>query len=100
MKRRVGITALIFTGVFFLLSILATVSRSTDIYIFALVMFWGCGITAIICLFGYFIRYIGKMFALGWNDATEKHSPRYCPHCGRGLEQDACFCPGCGSKIN
>lgn len=100
MKRKVGITALIFTGVFFLLSLAAAISLSTGIYTFTVVMYLLCGVVAIICLFGDFIRYIGKMFALGWNDAAKKSYSRYCPHCGKGLEQDACFCPSCGTELN
>lgn len=60
MKRKVGITALIFAGTFYLLSLAASISRSTGLYVFTMVMFWGCGITATICLFGDFIRYIGN----------------------------------------
>ena len=100
MKRKVGFTALILAGIFFLLALAASLSLSVGLYAFTMAMFWGCGITATICLFGDFIRYIGKMFAMGWSEAAEKSYSRYCPQCGKGLEQDAHFCPGCGTELN
>lgn len=98
MKRKVGITALIFAGVFFLLAIFAMYAFEFTVFGFVAVMYWGCCITAIICLFGDFIRFIGKMFSKGYNEGTKKSYSHYCHQCGKGLEQDAHFCPGCGAK--
>ena len=100
MKRKIGTTLLIFAGLFYLLSLAAALTLSTGLYTFTVVMYRVCGITAIICLFGDFIRYIGKMFALGWNDAAGESNPHYCSQCGKSLEEDASFCSGCGTKIN
>lgn len=100
MKRKVGFTALIFAGIFILLAFLAIYARAFNVFGIVAVMYWGCCITAIICLFGDFIRFIGKMFSKGYSEGTKKSYSHYCPHCGKGLEQDACFCPGCGTKLN
>ena len=100
MKRKVGFTALIFAGIFFLLAMIASYARAIDVAGVAAIMYGGCCITGIVCLFGDFIRFVGKMFSKGFHDGTVKNYNRYCPHCGKGLEQDACFCPGCGTKLN
>lgn len=98
MKRKVGFTALIFAGIFILLAFLAMYARAFTVFGVVAVMYWSCCITAIICLFGDFIRFIGKMFSKGYHDGVTKNDSRYCPQCGKGLEQDAHFCPGCGAK--
>ena len=100
MKRKVGFMVLIFAGIFFLLAMIASYARAIDVVGFAAIMYGVCCITGIVCLFGDFIRFIGKMFAKGYHDGATKNYSRYCPYCGKGLEQDDCFCPGCGTKLN
>lgn len=98
MKRKVGLTALVFAGIFFLLAFFAIFAHAFAVFGIVAVLYWGCCITAIVCLFGDFVRFIGKMFSSGYHAGAAKSRNRYCPHCGKGLAQDASFCPGCGTK--
>lgn len=99
MKRKIGITAFIFAGIFVIL-FAAGISKSVmGAGILCVLMYAACMITGIICLFGDFIRFIGRMFSKGYNEGAQKSHSRYCPYCGRGLEEDACFCPGCGTNL-
>lgn len=99
MKRKVGITALIFAAIFFLLTAAAMPAKAMGVGIFCVIMYFACALTAVICLFGDVVRFIGKMFSAGFSEGAAKSYNHYCPQCGKGLEQDAHFCPGCGTKL-
>ena len=97
MKKRIGFAALILDGVCFVLAIITMTSYNMCLFVVLMLLYGASMITAIICLIGDAIRFVGRMFAAGFR-GEEKHYSRYCPQCGKSLEQNAHFCPGCGTK--
>jgi hypothetical protein len=70
---------------------------------FVFFSFFACIITAVFCLTGDLIKFIGKMFANGFNDGKKptfgNASAQFCTKCGKPIHASAAFCPNCGEKL-
>ncbi len=100
MRRKIGFTALAVTVVAFLLFVISTVQHGdfgTAVF-FALLYFAGI-ITAIVCLIGDVIRFIGKCFSQGFSAGKSQECSRVCPLCGKPLSSNVRFCSDCGCEL-
>lgn len=99
MKRTIGIASIILVVIAYLYYATLLTSRDLQTAFDMFPMIVGATIIgyigAIVCLGGDVIRYIGKMFASGYNNSTD-----YCPSCGRKIDRNSKFCNHCGEKIS
>jgi len=112
MKRTIGKIALVVAAIsLFLWSIIVVTGSGFNpngpgLNGFAILVFasWAVSIfTAIFCLAGDIIKFIGKMFASGYNSANYPPTPqnvKYCAKCGKQIDASSTFCPNCGEKLN
>ena len=120
MRRKIGFTALTLAGISFFAYLFILMSgnafKNEGLTSFVFVTYIVTVLTAIACLLGDFIRFIGKMFGQGfnggkapqqyynnynnYNNATQNNAGVcYCPKCGQQNSGAAVFCQCCGNKI-
>ena len=112
MKRKIGKIALVIAAISLILWFIIVVTGSgfnsdgPGLNGFAILVFfsWMVSIfTAIFCLAGDVIRFIGKMFASGYNSVNNppvSNNTKFCSKCGKQIDASSAFCPNCGEKLN
>lgn len=117
MRRKIGFTALAIAGIsffaYFIILVSGNAFKNETLTGFCIVTYAISFFTAIGCLIGDFIRFIGKMFGQGFNGSNQPQQPNnwnnnynqqstgvcYCPKCGQQNSNSAMFCQCCGNKM-
>ena len=103
LRRMVGFTALAAAGISFILWMWIVVSGSgfsqtgmgLNGFAVGVLFSWMVSIiTAVVCLIGDVIRFIGKTFGEGFGKAATVP----CLSCGKAMAVSAVFCPHCGTR--
>ena len=99
MKRAIGFIAL-GAGIFtFFLFIVACMRHNTSLMFPLMVVYFFSMVTAIVCLIGDVIRFIGKCFSQGFSAGNSQECSRICPLCGKAISGSARFCGECGCEL-
>lgn len=99
MKRKVGFTAL-GVGIFtFFMFVVACMRLETSLILPLALVYFLCMITAIVCLIGDAIRFIGKCFSQGFSAGNPQECNQVCPLCGKAISGNARFCGECGCEL-
>ena len=102
MKRKIGITALVIYAICIVLMIFMTSNasgRPSAGFPFLVALIAVSYITAIVCLIGDVIRFIGKCFFQGFSAGNSQERKRVCPLCGNAISGNARFCSECGCEL-
>ncbi len=110
-KRTIGIIALVFLAISFISWMLLIFTGGafsehggfSVLVPIVFISFFVSGITAVVCLAGDVIMFVGKMFSTGYNNTNNSpvnNNVKFCPKCGKQLEATATFCSVCGQKQN
>lgn len=99
MKRKIGFTALAVAALAFLLAIFSMRSFGFEAFTFLVLLYAASMITAIVCLIGDVIRFIGKCFSQGFSAGNSQERKRACPLCGKAISGNARFCSECGCEL-
>ncbi len=102
MKRKIGIIALVVYVICIVLMIFMTSNasgRPNVAFQFVTVLIAVSYITAIVCLIGDVIRFIGKCFSQGFRAGNSQECSQVCPLCGKAISGNARFCGECGCEL-
>ncbi len=99
MRRKIGFISLAVAAVAFLMCAATMSSFDHGAFTFFMLVYGAAVITAIVCLAGDVIRFIGKCFAQGYNAGTPQKESRVCPNCNKPVSSDARFCTECGCEL-
>lgn len=83
----------------FLLAIFSTRSFGFEAFTFFVLLYAAALITAIVCLIGDVIRFIGKCFSQGFSAGNPQECSQVCPLCGKAISGNARFCGECGCEL-
>ena len=101
MKKTIGIIAavgaIIDIFIFMILIVTDNAFANQGFTGFIFVMWFVLLGTAIFCLLGDFIKFIGKQFSAGYN-STAPGTSVFCSNCGKSMDAGMAFCPHCGAK--
>ena len=101
MKRTIGIIAavgaVIDLFIYMLLLVTGNAFTIPGLTAFVFVMWFILLGTAVFCLLGDFIKFIGKQFSAGFNSSVPSASV-FCSSCGKAMDASMAFCPHCGAK--
>ena len=99
MKRKIGFIALC-VGIFsFFMLMVASMNFKISLVLPLILVYFFSIVTAIICLAGDVIRFIGKCFSQGANAANAQECSQVCPLCGKAISGSARFCSECGCEL-
>ena len=99
MKRKIGFIALTFGIIAFIFYMFSLTRMNFSSSISLLLIYAACMITAIICLIGDVIRFIGKCFSQGFSAGNSQECSQVCPLCGKAISGNARFCGECGCEL-
>lgn len=99
MKRKIGFIALTVAALTFMLCVITMQRFDFSSFVFLGLVYGAALITAIVCLAGDVIRFIGKCFSQGANEGRGQECSRVCPLCGKPLSSNARFCSDCGCEL-
>ena len=100
MKRKIGFTALAVAVLAFLSFVTSSVRHGDyGTMVFFALFYFAAIITAIVCLAGDVIRFIGKCFSQGFSAGNPQECGQVCPLCGKAISGNARFCSECGCEL-
>lgn len=107
MRRKIGFFALGLSVCAFILLVVAGMCCNTPLAVFMALLHFSSMITAIICLIGDVIRFIGKCFSQGFSAGNSQgfragnsqECSQVCPLCGKAISSKARFCSECGCEL-